>query len=83
MYDDAPSFEKHRANSHHSDPDRNDWRHHRRPHTHALTLGAIDPSRLGPAPGGFWYRCDSPAGYYPYIPACQTPWRLVPSMPPR
>ena len=44
-------------------------------------IGNVEPSHLGPAPIGFWYRCDLPAGYYPYIPTCQTPWRIVPSAP--
>ena len=41
----------------------------------------VEPSHMGPAPTGFWYRCDMPAGYYPYVPACQTPWLIVPSAP--
>lgn len=57
--------------------------HHARRHPVGLTSRTIEPSLLGPAPTGFWYRCDMPAGYYPYIPTCQTPWRMVPSMPPR
>jgi hypothetical protein len=40
-----------------------------------------EPSRQGPAPVGFWYRCDAPTGYYPYILTCQTPWRTVPTAP--
>jgi hypothetical protein len=43
--------------------------------------GIVEPSRTGPAPTGFWYRCDMPAGYYPYVPDCQRPWRVVPSAP--
>jgi len=49
----------------------------------SLSSLAMEPSHLGPAPMGFWYRCDSPSGYYPYIPVCRTPWRIVPSVPPR
>jgi hypothetical protein len=30
-----------------------------------------------PAPKGQRYRCDNPAGYYPYINACRTQWRSV------
>ena len=82
-YDDASGFERQRAEGHRSDLDPEERHHHGRRHPRILTLGAIEPSRLGPAQAGFWYRCDSPAGYYPYIPACQTPWRLVPSVPPR
>ena len=28
-----------------------------------------------------WYYCDSPAGYFPYIPNCDRPFRPVPAMP--
>jgi len=31
---------------------------------------------------GYWYRCDSPAGFYPYVPACAHPWQSVPAVPP-
>lgn len=59
------------------------------PHTelyrHQLPRQRIvtDPSRLGPAPTGFWYRCDAPSGYFPYITKCRGPWRLVPAGPHR
>jgi hypothetical protein len=26
---------------------------------------------------GLWYYCDDPAGYYPYVKECRTPWRAV------
>ena len=36
----------------------------------------------GPAPGGAtWWYCANPAGYYPYVPACPTPWRPVAATP--
>jgi hypothetical protein len=47
-----------------------------------MQLG-IEPSRLGPPPMGFLYRCDAPQGFYPYIPACHSGWRVVRSGPPR
>lgn len=28
-----------------------------------------------------WYYCDNPAGYYPYVPSCSTPFRAVPAKP--
>jgi hypothetical protein len=34
-----------------------------------------------PAPMGAWYRCDNPAGYYPYIGTCLMRWRLVAGRP--
>jgi hypothetical protein len=46
-----------------------------------LSRQIVEPLQQGPAPTGFWYRCDLPSGYYPYIPTCQTPWRIVPSTP--
>ena len=33
---------------------------------------------LGPPPPQFWYYCDSPAGYYPYVATCGTAFRQVP-----
>jgi hypothetical protein len=32
-----------------------------------------------PAPARLYYYCDNPRGYYPYVPACRTPWRGVPA----
>ena len=34
----------------------------------------------GPEPGdsgGYWYYCNNPAGYYPYVKSCRGPWRAV------
>jgi len=31
---------------------------------------------------GPWYYCDSPQGYYPYVPQCNVQWRAVPASPP-
>ena len=39
------------------------------------------PLPLGPAPTGFWYRCDMPPGYYPAVTQCSTPWREVAAQP--
>jgi len=30
----------------------------------------------------FWYYCDNPAGYYPYVATCNTSFRQVPAQPP-
>ncbi len=57
--------------------------HHAARHPRGMISRNLEPYRLGPAPAGLWYLCDSPAGYYPYIPVCGTPWRIVPSTPPR
>jgi hypothetical protein len=43
-----------------------------------------DPGGYGTPPDvpGTWYRCDSPAGYYPYVGICAHPWQAVPAVPP-
>jgi hypothetical protein len=33
------------------------------------------------APVYYWYHCDDPAGYYPYIQQCNGPWEPVPPTP--
>jgi hypothetical protein len=38
------------------------------------------PQQVAPPPG-YWYYCDNPPGYYPYIANCGTPFRLVPAQP--
>jgi hypothetical protein len=44
---------------------------------------AVAPA--GPPPQQFWYYCDNPPGYYPYVATCNTNYRevAVPSAPPR
>jgi hypothetical protein len=32
-------------------------------------------------PTPYWYYCDNPAGYYPYVSNCPTPWRPVAPQP--
>jgi hypothetical protein len=32
--------------------------------------------------GPYWYYCQSPAGYYPYVQQCSAPWQPVPATPP-
>ncbi len=39
------------------------------------------PPIPAPPPTQFWYYCDNPAGYYPYVQSCPTPWRPVPAQP--
>lgn len=34
-----------------------------------------------PAPQ-YWYYCNNPAGYYPYVPECAAGWQKVPATPP-
>lgn len=33
-------------------------------------------------PPQYWYHCDNPAGYYPYVPQCPGGWQKVPVSPP-
>jgi hypothetical protein len=32
--------------------------------------------------GQYWYYCQNPAGYYPYVQRCGNPWQPVPPTPP-
>ena len=47
----------------------------------------FDPDPVAPPPQviqppqGYWYYCDNPPGYYPYITSCYSPYRLVPAQP--
>jgi hypothetical protein len=36
-----------------------------------------------PPPQPYWYYCDNPQGYYPYVPQCPGGWRQVTPTPPR
>jgi hypothetical protein len=36
----------------------------------------------GQLPQGYWYRCNEPDGYYPYITQCPGGWLQVPAQPP-
>jgi hypothetical protein len=38
----------------------------------------VAPTAPPPPPANYYY-CDNPAGYYPYVPTCRVPWRLVPA----
>jgi hypothetical protein len=41
----------------------------------------IPPQDIGPAPETYWYYCDNPQGYYPYVRMCDGQWRQVPTTP--
>jgi len=70
---------------HYTATNRDSYRHRSERHRggrrrlNRLSARAIDPYRMGPAPMAFLYRCDAPAGFYPYVPTCRMPWRVVPS----
>ena len=40
--------------------------------------GNVEPTAVP----GYWYHCDSPSGFYPYVPVCSQPWQPVPATPP-
>lgn len=43
----------------------------------------VPPAAVTPAPAAaYWYYCDDPPGYYPYVPECRRPWQPVPANPP-
>jgi hypothetical protein len=42
----------------------------------------IPPEDLGPPPQQFWFYCDAPEGYYPYVRDCTHEWQPVPATPP-
>lgn len=35
----------------------------------------------GASANAWWYRCDQPSGYYPYIKDCPAGWQTVPAQP--
>lgn len=39
------------------------------------------PLPPGPPPQSYWYYCQNPAGYYPYVATCPGGWRQVPAQP--
>ncbi|SDC46881.1 hypothetical protein SAMN05216345_102419 [Cupriavidus sp. YR651] len=36
----------------------------------------------GSSPNAWWYHCDQPEGYYPYVKNCPGGWQRVPAQPP-
>jgi hypothetical protein len=48
--------------------------------TYAPTTAVQQTS--GVAPTQYWYYCDAPKGYYPYVQSCSANWRQVPTTPP-
>ena len=49
----------------------------------AIVVQQAPPVPTGLPPAQFWYYCDNPQGYYPYVAACSGPWRQVPVGPPQ
>jgi hypothetical protein len=48
----------------------------------AIVVQQAPPVPRGLPPTQFWYYCDNPGGYYPYVASCSGPWRPVPAVPP-
>lgn len=42
----------------------------------------VVPEDAGAPAQTWWYRCDSPPGYYPYVKDCPGGWQQVPAQPP-
>lgn len=49
----------------------------------AIVVQQAPPLPTGLPPAQFWYYCDNPMGYYPYVASCNAPWRQVPATPGR
>jgi hypothetical protein len=49
----------------------------------AIVVQQPPPAPSGLPPSQSWYFCDNPQGYYPYVAACNGPWREVPATPPK
>lgn len=43
---------------------------------------SVTPTPPSEAPTQYWYRCNEPKGYYPYVPECPGGWTKVPATPP-
>ena len=48
----------------------------------AIIVQQAPPVPTGLPPAQYWYYCDNPQGYYPYVASCNGPWRPVPATPP-
>jgi hypothetical protein len=46
------------------------------------TVGGAMAPAPAPAPRVLWYYCNEPAGYYPYVQECNSPWMKVVPPPP-
>jgi hypothetical protein len=58
------------------------------PSVSAAPVYAPPPTQLAepvaaPTPSQYWYYCEEPAGYYPYVSQCPRAWQKVPATPAR
>lgn len=49
----------------------------------AVVIREAPPVYVERGSSGYWYYCDRPAGYYPYVKECQGVWRAVSPEPER
>jgi hypothetical protein len=49
----------------------------------ALVIREVPPVYVERGSSGYWYYCDRPAGYYPYVKECLGVWRAVAPEPER
>ncbi len=47
-----------------------------------VVIQQAPPPAPQPPPSQYWYFCDAANAYYPYVPTCPGPWRMVPASPP-
>ncbi len=47
----------------------------------AIVVQQAPPVPTGLPPAQYWYYCDNPQGYYPYVASCNGDWRPVPATP--
>ena len=47
----------------------------------AIVVQQAPPVPTGMPPAQYWYYCDDPQGYYPYVASCKNAWRGVPVSP--
>jgi len=51
------------------------------PNPYVPPVFVVQPPPPPSVPPSYWYYCDNPAGYYPYIARCYSGWRAVPATP--
>jgi hypothetical protein len=47
------------------------------PDPYAAPVVSRSTPAQGAAPQPYWYWCNDPAGYYPYVSSCGSPWQAV------
>jgi hypothetical protein len=56
------------------------WGYYPYAYPYAYPPVVVQPSpqvSVQPPPPQYWYYCDNPKGYYPYVPQCPGGWRAV------